>query len=93
MATPSRTTETAVTLRLSEKAIAKLAEQAASSGQDLSSLASDLVERAITRPSIAEVMAPVWEQVTNSGMSEAQIDDFLRGELDAHRREKKAKSA
>ena len=93
MATSAKTTETPVTLRLSERARAKLAEQAAKNGQDLSAVASDLIEQAVTRPSIAEIMAPVWKQVAESGMSDEELDDFLRGELEAHRREKKAKSA
>ena len=87
----SSNTETAITLRLSELARAKLAEQAARSGRDLSSVVSDLVEHAVTGPSIDEVMAPVRKQVAESGITEEELDGFLRDELDAHRREKKAK--
>ena len=86
-------TETHVTLRLSDQARAKLAEQAAKNGQDISAVASDLIEQAVTRPSIAEIMAPVWKQAAESGMSDEELDDFLRGELEAHRREKRAKSS
>ncbi len=86
------TTETRVTLRLSDKAQAKLAQQAANSGQDLSAVASDLIEQIVTRPSIAEIMAPVQKQVAESGMKEQELDEFLRDELESHRREKKAKS-
>ena len=93
MATNAPNTETQVTLRLSDRARTKLAEQAAKSGQDISAVASDLIEHAVTRPSIEEIMAPVWKQVAESGMSDEELDDFLRGELEAHRREKKAKSA
>ena len=93
MATSAQTAEIPVTLRLSELARARLAEQAASRGQDLSAVASELIEHAVTRPSIAEIMAPVWKQVAESGMSDEELDDFLRGEIEAHRREKKAKSA
>ena len=92
MATSASTTETPVTLRLSERARAKLAEQAANSGQDLSAVASQLIEHAVTRPSIAEIMAPVRKQVAQSGMSDEELDVFLRGEIEAHHREKKAKS-
>jgi hypothetical protein len=93
MAPRVHTTETAITLRLSERARAKLAEKAASSGQDISAVASDLIEHAVNRPSIAEIMAPVWKQVADSGINDQELDDFLRRELDAHRREKKAKSS
>ncbi len=88
-ATP--TTETLVTLRLSEAARAKLTEQAANSGQDLSEVASDLIEHVVTRPTIADIMAPVRKQVAESGMSNEELDDFLRGEIKAHCLEKKAK--
>jgi len=86
-------TETQVTLRLSELARSRLAAQAASTGKDLSAAASDLIEHAVTRPTLEEILAPVHQQVADSGMSEDQLDDFLREELNAHRAEKKAKSA
>ena len=82
-------TETSVTLRLSDRARARLAEQAANSGQDLSAVASDLIEHAVNRPSIAEIMAPVRTQIAESGMSDQEVDDFLRGQIEAHRRESK----
>lgn len=88
----AQTKETSVTLRLSEKARAKLAEQAARSGQDISAIASDLVEHAVTQPTVDEVLAPFRRQVAESGMSDEELDAFLRAELDAHRRERKAKS-
>ncbi|HZZ44311.1 MAG TPA: hypothetical protein VFE58_15360 [Tepidisphaeraceae bacterium] len=93
MSSAAQTTETPVTLRLSRRARDRLAEQAANSGQDVSALTSDLIEQIITRPSIAEIMAPVRQQVAESGMSDAELNDFLRGEIEAHRREKKAKLA
>jgi hypothetical protein len=85
--------EMPVTLRLSEQARSKLAEHAASSGQDISTVVSDLVEKAVTRPSVDEVLAPFRKQVAESGMTDQELDDFFRGELEAYRREKKAKPA
>jgi hypothetical protein len=85
MSTAARTTEISVTLRLSDRALTKLEEQAAKSEQDISAIASELVEQMITRPSIAEIMAPVRKQVAESGMSDAELDAFLRGEVDLHR--------
>ncbi len=93
MATPGQTTDTSITLHLSERARAKLAEQAKSSGQDISAVASELIEQAVTRPSIEEIMAPVRKQFIDSGMTDEQLDDLLHRELNAQRREKKAKSA
>jgi hypothetical protein len=89
----AHTTDTPVTLRLSDRARARLAEQAANSGRELSDIASDLIEHIITRPSIAEIMAPVRKQVAESGMVDGELDTFLRGQVDAHRAESKAKSA
>jgi hypothetical protein len=86
MAASANTTELRVILRLSDRARAKLAEQTANSGQDISALASHLIENAVTRPSIAEIMGPVWKQVAESGMSDTELDDFLRGEIEAYRR-------
>jgi len=93
MASNTPTTETPVTLRLSDRARAKLAEQAEKSGQDISAVASDLIEHAVTRPSVEEVLAPFRKQVAESGMTDEELDAFFRSELEAHRREKKAKSA
>ena len=80
-------------LRLSDRARAKLAEQAKQNGQDIAAVASDLIEQAVARPSVDEVLAPFRKQVAQSGMSDEELDDFLRAELEAHRREKKAKRA
>jgi tRNA C32,U32 (ribose-2'-O)-methylase TrmJ len=93
MATPIHMIETPVTLRLSERARAKLAEQAANSGQDISAIASDLIEHAVICPSVDEVLAPFRKQVAESGMSDEELDDFFRRELEAHRRARKAKTA
>jgi hypothetical protein len=93
MAVSAHIIETPITLRLSERASARLAEQAASSGQDISEIASDLIEHAIATPSVDEVLAPFRKQVAESGMSDEELDDFFRSELQAYRREKKAKSA
>ena len=87
------TTETPITLRLSSAAQATLLRQARDTGKDLSQLASDLIEHIVTRPSIDEIMAPVHRQAAASGMSDQEIDDFLRSQLEAHRRENRAKSA
>jgi hypothetical protein len=93
MGPAAHSTETPITLRLSERARAKLAEKAARSGQDISTVASDLIENAITRPSVDEVLAPFRKQVAETGMSDEELDTFFRSELEAQRREKKANPA
>lgn len=86
-------TETPVTLRLSDRARTKLAEQAALRGQDIAVVASELIEQAVARPAVEEVLAPFRQQVADSGLSDEQLDSFFRGEIDVHRHETKAKSA
>ena len=93
MATSARTAEIPVTLRISEQARAKLAQQAANSGQDLGAVASDLIEQAVARPTIDELLAPYRKQVAESGMSDEELDNFHRDLLAKVRNEKKAKSA
>jgi len=93
MSTSTPISEIPVVLRISEKARVKLTEQAAHKGQDLSAAISELVEQAVKRPSVAQIMAPVRKQAARSGMNERELDDFLRRQLEDHRREKKAKSA
>ncbi|HEX4052802.1 MAG TPA: hypothetical protein VHX86_00920 [Tepidisphaeraceae bacterium] len=92
MATTLHTTDISLTLRLSDQARAKLSEQAAQSGQDIAAVASDLIEQAIARPTVDELLAPYRKQVAESGMSNQELDDFFREQLEAHRREKRAKS-
>jgi hypothetical protein len=85
------TTEMQITLRLSERARAKLAEQAANSGRDLSAVASDLIEHSITQPTVDELLAPFRQQVSESGMSDEELDNFHRDLLAQVRSEKKAR--
>jgi hypothetical protein len=55
-------------------------------------VASDLLEEAVRRPSVDELLAPVRRQVAESGMGDRALDDFLRGVLKEVRDEKKARS-
>lgn len=92
MSVPARFTETPITLRLSEDAHAMLTQRAAAHKQDIATAASELIERAAARPSVDEALAPFRRQVAASGMSDEQLDEFFRQEIEAHRREKKAVS-
>jgi hypothetical protein len=68
----------------------RLRQRAALLGRDLASVASDLLEQAVTRPSVAELLAPARKQVAESGMSDEELDGFFRGVLKEVRDEKKA---
>jgi len=93
MSTDSPTIETTLTLRLTEETRRKLAERAAQDGRDMSDYASGLIEQAVSRPTLEELLAPVRADFTKSGMSDDQIMELGRKELDALRKERKAKSA
>jgi len=86
-------TELAMKLRLSRQASEKLAQRAAECGKDVAAVASDLIEQAVTRPTVDEALAAFRRQVAESGMSDQALDDFFRREIEAHRAERKAKTA
>jgi len=79
-----------ISISLTPEAESKLRQRAAVLGQDLGTVASDLLEQAITRPSVDELLAPARKQVAESGMSDEQLDGFFRGVLKEVRDEKKA---
>lgn len=79
-----------INIALTPEAESKLRQRAAVSGQDMVTIASDLLEQAITRPSVDELLAPARKQVAESSMSDDQVDDFFRGVLKEVRDEKKA---
>jgi hypothetical protein len=86
----SNVVEIPLTLRLSERSRAELADRAAKTGRDVADVASDLIEEAVARGTAEGLLAPFRKQVAESGMSDEELDGFLRGELEAHRREREA---
>jgi len=80
-------------LRLSQQTSEKLIQRAAQSGRDVASLAADLIEEAISRPTVDEALAPFRKQVAESGLSDEELDDFHRGLLAKMRNENKAKAS
>lgn len=82
-----------MTISISDDVALKLEERAATCGQSAQAYAAKLVADMLTRPAIDELLAPVRADFAKTGMSEDQLNDFMVGELEAHRREKKAKSA
>lgn len=81
-----------ISISLTPEAETKLRQRAASLGQDLSIVASDLLEEAVRRPSVDELLAPARKQVAESGLADRALDDFFRGVLKEVRDEKKARS-
>jgi hypothetical protein len=91
--TIEQTTELEMKLRLSKSASEKLAQRAAETGRDVATVASDLIEQAVTRPTVDEVLAPFRKQVADSGMSDDELDEFHRDLLAKVRSERRAHSS
>lgn len=81
-----------MTISIPDEVVLKLKERAATSGQTLSAYAAKLVADTVTKPTIDEILSPVRAAFARTGMSEDELLNFFRGELDDHRREKKAKT-
>jgi hypothetical protein len=87
MTMSEQTIETPLTLRLTDRARIWLVQQAADSGQDISAIASGLIERAASRQSVAVSVAPVRKKIAGNKaserMSDEEFESFFRANLDA----------
>jgi len=63
---------------LSPKAEAKLKERAAAEGKELTAYASDLLEQAVTRPSLQELLAPSQAEFAKTGKTKDQVMEMGR---------------
>jgi hypothetical protein len=77
-----------INISLTPEAETKLRQRAATLGKDFGAVASDLLEQAITRPSVDELLAPARKQVAESGLSDQQLDDFFGGVVQEVRKRK-----
>ena len=81
-----------ISISLTPEAETKLRQRAARLGQDLSLVPSDLLDDAVPRPSVDELLAPARKQVAESGMDDQALDDFFRDVLKEVRDEKRVRS-
>jgi hypothetical protein len=79
-----------MTISIPDDVAACLEKRAAVSGQTLPAYTAKLVADMVTKPTIDEILQPVRADFAKTGMSEDETTDFLRDQLEAHRREKKA---
>jgi hypothetical protein len=79
-----------MTISIPDDVAERLEKRAAVSGQTVPAYTAKLVADTVTKPTIDEILAPVRADFAKTGMSEDETTDFLRGQLEAHRREKKA---
>jgi hypothetical protein len=70
----------------------RLKQRAAASGKEVADYAAALIEDAVTKPSIDEVLAPIREQFARSGMSEDELSNFLE-DAKHRRRDERRKAA
>ena len=80
-----------ISISLTPEAETKLRQRAARLGQDLSIVASDLLEEAVRRPSVDELLAPARRHFAESGLDDLALDDFLGDVLKEVRDEKIAR--
>lgn len=77
-----------LTVSLSPAIESRLMERAASSGKAPGEYVADLVQRDLSRPSLDEILDPVRQDFADSGITERQIMELGRRELDALRSER-----
>lgn len=74
---------------ISPETEAKLRERAVADSQPLEQVATRLIEEAIRRPTLDEVLAPIRAEFDASGMTDDQLSEMLekaKHELRAQRR-------
>ncbi len=70
-----------ITLTMPAETQRKLVERATRAGQNVESLACELIERSLNdEPTLDEILAPFRRQVTDSGMSEAELSTLFEEE-------------
>lgn len=72
---------------------AKLRERARAFGRNVAEYAADLIRQGVSTPTIDEILDPVREDFARSGMTDDEIMELGRRELDALRAEKHSESA
>ena len=79
------------TITIPADAEAKLQEQARAKGMPADKYIQQLVEHALDKPSLREVLAPIHQEFLDSGMTEQELDVILSDALEASRRERRAR--
>lgn len=77
-----------LTIKLPAELEARVQEAATQHGQDAAEYVIDVVERALRKPSLDDVLAPVREQFAAGGMTEEELTALVKEERRAMWREK-----
>jgi pyruvate carboxylase len=80
-------------LDISPETEAKLAVRAAAAGVDIATYASKTLERAATRPSLDEILAPLRAEFSHSGLNEDELTGLLEQAKHEQRVDRRAQGA
>ena len=72
-------------INISTKAEKKLKKRAAAKGKEMAAYASEIVEKAVTRPSLEELLEPLRKQFESSGVSEKELVEQITAAQKAYR--------
>jgi hypothetical protein len=82
-----------VTISIPDDVAEQLERRAADVGQSVPAYASRVVADTVTRPTLDDILAPVRDDFSRSGMTEGELLDLGRSALAEVRQAKKAKPA
>jgi hypothetical protein len=79
--TVEQMTELAMKLRLLKQASEKLSQRATKTGQDVSAVASSLIEHAVTQPGFQESVGALTNEATSAAISDDETIDLAEETL------------
>ncbi len=82
-----------LTIPISPEAEAKLIAKAAAAGVDVTTFAAQTLERAASKPTLEEILAPLRKEFEQSGMTEDELTDLLEQAKHEARAERRARKA
>jgi hypothetical protein len=74
-------------LPISPELEAKLRERAAAEGKDPTAYASRILEQAVSRPSLDEILAPLRQEFAAGGITDEQLTQQITEARDAYRKQ------
>lgn len=81
-----------LSIELAPEIESRLREQARAAGKDLDEFVGQLVEHAVAKPSLDEVLAPLRKQFAESGTSDEQLVNEITAAQAAYRADRTERS-
>jgi hypothetical protein len=82
-----------LSISLSAEVEARLKERAAGAGEDPTVYASRIIEQAVRKPTLEEILAPVRAEFESTKMTDDQLSDLLEEAKHDGRRERRLADA